>query len=174
MEIKPIDFELREFAYASLVRVPLFKNLKPHTFESMFDCFTIVEYEVGETIISQGRTIDSLLVLLQGKVSINALNKSFENVIISELSAPCAIGEISLLLEGKPTATVKAVGRIQALKISKEDFLAFFENLPGFGLCIAQGLSERVADLTQKYVKEQQETIDYSNLRKDANGKYLW
>ena len=105
----------------------------------MFDCFTIVEYEVGETIISQeGRSIHCSFCL-QGKVSINALNKSFENVIISELSAPCAIGEISLLLEGKPTATVKAVGRIQALKISKEDFLAFLRTCLGLGCALRKG-----------------------------------
>ncbi len=155
MKSIPIDYDMRDFAYAKIIKLPILCNLQREVFEKVFANFSLSRFSKGETLIKRGFRNPSLFLILRGKVSVHTKKIDGSKISLGVLQAPVSLGEMGLLLSKPPTATVKALNEVLALQIASKDFFTLFENVEGFGLNIAQGLSERVVKLSARYAEVQ-------------------
>ncbi len=162
MEIRTIEPELKAFAVSTLANVPLLSKMQETILYQLVEKSRMVNYEQGEVLIREEDEPSALYILLHGSVvvfverKINVFSPSPEDdtIILGEIAAPAAVGEIGFLLNHNRTASVKAKTSVQTLEISKKAFFALFEHTQGFGLGIAQGLARRVHALSDRVVTQ--------------------
>ncbi len=105
----------------------------------------MVSFEAGQIIFTEGDESQDLFILLSGELEIIKGNKK-----ISEINRPGELfGEMSVLLGGKRTATVKVAKEVKALKIVKEDIGRFLESSPEIAREITYMLARRLDETSQ-------------------------
>lgn len=105
-------------------------------------------YKKGEIIAEDGRMEKELFILMRGAVAIYK-----GDVKIAEFNETgTIIGEMSLILETKRTATIVAIedSEVVNLKISLD---LLIEKFPGIAKSIMKTMAERLANLTDNYWK---------------------
>ena len=105
----------------------------------------MVSFDVGQIIFTEGDESEDLFILLSGELEILKGNKK-----ISEINKPGELfGEMSVLLGGKRTATVKVVKDVDALKIVKKDITEFLDSSPEIARDITFMLARRLDETSQ-------------------------
>lgn len=105
----------------------------------------MVSFETGQIIFTEGDESEDLFILVSGELEIIKGNKK-----ISEINkAGELFGEMSVLLGGKRTATVKVVKDVKALKIVKEDIARFLDSSPEIAREITFMLARRLDETSQ-------------------------
>lgn len=105
----------------------------------------MVSFEAGEIVFTEGDESQDLFILVSGELEILKGNKK-----ISEIDKPGELfGEMSVLLGGKRTATVKVVKDVKALKIVKEDIAKFLDSSPEIARDITFMLARRLDETSQ-------------------------
>ena len=105
----------------------------------------MISFETGQIIFTEGDESEDLFILLSGELEILKGNKK-----ISEINKPGELfGEMSVLLGGKRTATVKVVKDVKALKIVKSDIARFLESSPEIARDITFMLARRLDETSQ-------------------------
>lgn len=105
----------------------------------------MVSFETGQIIFTEGDESQDLFILVSGELEILKGNKK-----ISEINRPGELfGEMSVLLGGKRTATVKVAKEVKALKIVKEDIAGFLESSPEIARDITYMLARRLDETSQ-------------------------
>ena len=107
-------------------------------------------HAVGDVLIHQGGAIDSLMFVLDGKVSVEV-----ENVgQVANLGSGEMLGEMSLVDESPPSATVVVTEPTQVLHIDRAVLNAKLESEPAFAArlyrAIAMFLSIRMRSTVQR------------------------
>lgn len=168
MEIRELEPKLQHFVIESLAAIPLLSKMERPILDRLIHKARLVDFDEGEILIREEQNAESLFILLTGTVTVFVQRKpnqlfgtedEIEEIVLSEITAPAAVGEIAFLLGGKRTASVRAKVGVQTLEISREVFFALFEHATGFGLSIAQGIAERVNVLTKQVVAA---TVEHS------------
>jgi CRP/FNR family transcriptional regulator, cyclic AMP receptor protein len=77
-------------------------------------------FEKGESLIAEGRTLDCVYLLIDGSLEV-FLEKQGDRTLLSKLYAGEFLGEISLLDNRPPTASVSALERSNVLSIRQDD-----------------------------------------------------
>lgn len=114
----------------------------------------VVSFSAGETVFQEGDVEDILLVLIDGKVSVER-----EGVLISTLTSPGAVfGEVSILVGGAHTATLKAVDDAKFYEI--QDGTDFLKGNPELGLELAYILAGRLKSITASLAAVEHESED--------------
>ncbi len=105
----------------------------------------MISFEAGQIIFTEGDESEDLFILISGELDIIKGNKK-----ISEINKPGELfGEMSVLLGGKRTATVKVVKDVEALKIVKADIAGFLESSPEIARDITFMLARRLDETSQ-------------------------
>ncbi len=119
--------------------VPLFQGMSTSDLETVADRASETTFEDGETVTREGEPGEAFYVVIEGR-----LNVSQHGTLVRELGPGDFLGEISLV-DGRPrTATVTAVGPVQALVIRRADFLEMVEWDRAVRLGILIALTERI------------------------------
>ena len=93
--------------------------------------FTPVAFTFGEVIVAQGDTADALFVIESGTARVVKAGEHGEEVPLNVLRAGDSFGERALLDEGgRRTATVRASGAVQALRLDRTVFGALVRSEP--------------------------------------------
>lgn len=105
----------------------------------------MVSFEIGQIVFTEGDESQDLFILVSGELEILKGNKK-----ISEINKPGELfGEMSVLLGGKRTATVKVVKDVEALKIVKGDITRFLDSSPEIARDITFMLARRLDETSQ-------------------------
>jgi ATP-binding cassette subfamily B protein len=136
---------------ARLQRVPLFNDLPLDVLSAIASRLELERYADGDTIIRQGDVADKLYLVDRGNVQVIAHNGTTEDHALNTLHEGDYFGEIALLMDVPRTATVRALGSVQVLSLSKEDFQVIARRLPGF--------TDRFAPTVQGRLAQQRETL---------------
>ncbi len=119
--------------------VPLFQGMSESALETVADRATETAFEDGDTVTREGDPGDTFYIVVDGR-----LNVTQGGALIRELGPGDFLGEISLV-DGRPrTATVTAVGPVEALCIRRADFLEMVEWDSAVRLGILMALTERI------------------------------
>ncbi|MDD3000474.1 MAG: PilT/PilU family type 4a pilus ATPase [Candidatus Riflebacteria bacterium] len=121
-----------------------FKTLNKTQRESIVNKVGVFEeYEDGEYIVRLGESADSLLIIIEGIVSV-LIGDSEEHFEISRLEESQMIGEMALVLNENRTASCISLGKTQVLKLSKEVFKKIISAIPEACFSMMQLLAHRL------------------------------
>ena len=102
-------------------------------------------------MIREGEPIDSLYVVLEGLLSV--IDRDLGNAEVAQLGCGEVVGEMSFIDGRPPSATVRAIERTTALKVSRQALLNKIETDPAFAArfyrALAMFLSHRLRTLTR-------------------------
>ena len=122
-----------------LRKVPLFRGMPTSALETVADRASETTFEDGETVTREGEPGKTFYIVTEGRLQV-----SQHGTLVRELGPGDFLGEISLV-DGRPrTATVTAIGPVQALVMRRADFLEMVEWDSAVRLGILEALTERI------------------------------
>ena len=80
------------------------------------------ENRAGETIIAEGDPADRFYVIMRGEVTISRRTPEGDEIALDTLGPGQFFGEVGILAETRRTATVRAVGEVELLALSWQEF----------------------------------------------------
>lgn len=130
----------------------IFDGLSEKFIEHFCGIIDVIEFEAGETIIQEGAVGNSILLLLDGNVEISqaltlktniaGIDTREKSLIKLSSDAHPFFGEMSLFSDDdKRTATVKAIDKCLAGRISKMDFFQICNSNPSIGNLVMQNIA---------------------------------
>lgn len=122
-----------------LKAVPLFQGMTENALDAVAGLANEVRFTDGQSVTVEGEPGDSFYVVVDGHLRVSRHGKT-----IRDLGPGDFLGEISLVDGGPRTATVTAVGPVQALVIRRADFLEMVEWDSAVRLGILTALTARI------------------------------
>lgn len=115
--VEPIESEAMP---QMLPRIPLFTHLREAAFLEVLQSLMLRRYAHGEELLREGDPGDSFFILVDGEVSIWR-GRGSHTALLARLSRGAVFGEMSLVSRSARTATVRAIGEVDALELSRSD-----------------------------------------------------
>ena len=110
-----------------------------------------VEFNAGDTIISEGEEGQSAFLIIEGSVEV-LVGESSNAKAIAELLSGEVFGEMRLLEPGPRSATVKALKYTKCVVTSYDDFMSLFKENPEQAMEIMKTLVRRLRQMNQMMV----------------------
>ena len=129
--------------------IPLFSSLSRLDRSRLLPHFTVLPFDVGETIVQQGEQGDSLFVIATGAVRVTYHQQDGSRVDVATLKRGECFGEVALLTGEPRSADVVAVSeQTVVLRLSRERFNALMKQHNALAIKIAGILAQRVSRTT--------------------------
>jgi alkyl hydroperoxide reductase subunit AhpC len=87
-----------------------------------------VSFAPGETIIAEGDAANRFYVIVRGEVAISRRSSEGNEIALATLGPGQFFGEVGILAETRRMATVRAVGEVELLALSWQEFLEAVED----------------------------------------------
>lgn len=130
-----------------LRRVPLFAQLEPAKLKLLAFTSERMTFQKNQDLCKQGDPGDAAYIIMSGQADI-LVDQDGKEIAVARVGENAVIGEIAVLCEVPRTATVRAVGKLQALKIDKEHFLRLIYEFPDMGVQVMRELADRLTKTT--------------------------
>jgi CRP-like cAMP-binding protein len=124
------DLDDLEIEAERTVKSPLFHGIPENELKILLRAFSLVKFEPGEIVVTEGEPGDSLFLLTKGSVRVFVVDANGSNIQVRELQAGDFFGEIAVLTGNTRTATVTTASRCEMLKLTKADVIAISEHHP--------------------------------------------
>ncbi len=118
---------------------PLFAGCDRKELSRLGSIIDTADVKAGYTLFDQGRRSHSAYLVESGTADVQ-----IDGASIAEISEGEMIGEISLLVGGKSTATVVAKTAMSLMVIPHQQFEQILKETAGLGIAIARGLAQRL------------------------------
>jgi CRP-like cAMP-binding protein len=99
----------------------------------------------NQVICQEGTQADEMYVVRKGKIRVYKMINS-EMVVLGEIGANDCVGEMSLFLGSKRTASLDALEDTELLALDKESVFEQMKNDPNFGIMLIKKISRRLTD----------------------------
>ncbi len=132
-----------------LRRLPLFSRIDAAQLKLIAFTSERLTFNDGQTLCIEGEPGDSAFVLLSGAADV-VVDTPDGAMHVSTLGPGESVGEIAILCDVPRTATVRAVGEVEALRIGKDRFLQLLRELPDLAAALVAELARRLAATTGK------------------------
>jgi CRP-like cAMP-binding protein len=126
-----------------LRRVPFFAEIEPAKLKLLAFMSERVGFDPGKPIVHQGDPADAAYLIIDGEAEVMVATPAGP-VIVATLGANEIFGEIAILCNVPRTATVRAKGRLVALRIAREPFMRMVREFPNMAVSIMQELAHRL------------------------------
>lgn len=130
-----------------LRKIPLFAAMDPSKLKLLAYASDKVEYEDGQVLFRQGDQGDAAFIVLSGVADIVS-ETGGTGVVVAQLRDHALVGEMSVFCDIPRSATVRANGRLVALKIGKGYLLDLIKEFPELATRIIRELAFRLAKTT--------------------------
>lgn len=141
----------------TLGKVPLFSKLDPSKLKLLAFTSELLTYEDGELVFAEGDSADCAYVIMEGEADIFARTESGE-VLVGTLQRNQLLGELGVLMSSPRSATIRAKGRLVALRIGEELFLKLLGDNPQVALDVMRQLSAKLV-LAHRHVEELEDKL---------------
>lgn len=131
--------------YEVLRRVPFFAEIEPPKLKALAYVSERVGFDDGKIVCRQGEPGDAAYLIIEGEADI-VLEGPAGPVTVATLGANDLVGEMSILTSEPRNATVRARGRLIALRIGKDPFMRMVREFPSMAVSVMQELAHRVND----------------------------
>lgn len=151
---------------------PLFYSLSDSVLSSIAEKVQLVSFGPGEDIVHEGEIGDSFYLIKEGRVRVLKRTEESE-LVLSELGLAEGFGEMSLIIDQPRSATVRAIGNVHALKLTKDDFQGLMRTLPTLATKMHMLAGERVsllesldadAEAINKFRSDRPFSLEYADL----------
>ncbi|HET7770550.1 MAG TPA: cyclic nucleotide-binding domain-containing protein [Chloroflexota bacterium] len=127
-----------------LARVDLFSGLDRVTLSKLAANLDPVFFADGEAACIQGEPGDSLYLVSHGTLAVFLIGDGTAERRVATLGEGACFGEMALLTGEPRTATVRAIGDVEALRLNRTRFVELLRREPTIGLAISATLSRRL------------------------------
>ena len=117
-------------ASSALENLPLLAMLPPEVRSLLAARFEPVSFPFGSVIIREGALSDAFYVLVSGRARVVKRSADGEEVALGVLRPGDSFGEAALLQHGVRTASVRASGNCEVLRLDREAFDALVASRP--------------------------------------------
>jgi CRP-like cAMP-binding protein len=107
---------------AALKASPLFAGFTDTGLSILAGITAPHNYPQGTPLFVENMMSDSLLIIVEGRVTLSAKNKVGTEVTLGEIGAGDYLGELSLITPGQRMCTATATTPVRALEIRQADF----------------------------------------------------
>ena len=129
--------------YELLRRVPFFAEIEPAKLKLLAFMSERVGFDDGKFLCRQGDPGDAAYLIIEGEVDI-VLEGSAGPLIVATLGSNEIVAEMAILCDAPRNASVRAKGRVVALRISKEPFMRMVREFPAMAVSIMRELAQRL------------------------------
>ena len=124
---------------ARLAQLVAVVRLKLMAFTSQY-----LTYEDGELVFREGDVADAVFVILEGEAEIVVETRT-GNLRVGMLGKDELFGELALINNTQRSATIRARGHLQVLRIAGDMFLKLLADSPEVALAVMRQLSQKLA-----------------------------
>jgi len=153
---------------------PLFYSLNENVLSSIAQKVQLIEFPAGENIVNEGEIGDSFYLIKEGRVRVlKRTGEDSSELVLSELGQAEGFGEMSLMIDQPRSATVRAIGSVKALKLTKDDFQGLMRTIPSLATKMHLLAGERVsllesleadAEAIHKFRADRPFSLEYADL----------
>ena len=126
-----------------LRRVPFFAEIEPSKLKLLAFMSERAGFDDGKVLFRQGDQGDAAYLIIDGQAEV-VLEGAAGPLVVATLGANDIVGEMAILCNAPRNATVRAKGRLVALRIAKEPFMRMVREFPNMAVSIMQELAHRV------------------------------
>ncbi len=126
-----------------LRRVPFFAEIEPAKLKLLAFMSERAGFDDGKILFRQGDPGDAAYLIIDGQVEI-VLEGPAGPVTVATLGANEIVGDMAILTGAPRNATVRAKGRLVALRIAKDPFMRMVREFPNMAVSIMQELAHRI------------------------------
>ncbi len=140
----------------ALRKVPMFAKLAQSKLRLLAFTSQLLTFEDQEILFEEGDASDSAYLLLRGDAEV--LAGSGEDVLVAGvLGKNQLVGEMGVLANAPRSATIRASGQVDALRIDGDMFLDLLAENPEIALDVMRQLSEKLAKSHKQFEQAQAE-----------------
>jgi CRP-like cAMP-binding protein len=129
--------------YELLRRVPFFAEIEPAKLKLLAFMSERVGFDDGKLLCRQGDPGDAAYLIIEGEVEI-VLEGPAGPLTVATIGANEIVAEMAILCDAPRNASVRAKGRVVALRISKEPFMRMVREFPAMAVSIMRELAQRL------------------------------
>ena len=126
-----------------LRRVPFFAEIEPAKLKLLAFMSERAGFDDGKVLFRQGDPGDAAYLIIDGQDEI-VLEGPAGPVTVATLGANEIVGDMAILTGAPRNATVRAKGRLVALRIAKDPFMRMVREFPNMAVSIMQELAHRI------------------------------
>ena len=130
-----------------LRRIPLFAHINAQKLKLLAFTSERIVFEPGQTLFLQGEEGDAAYVIIDGKADV-LVDASQGPVSVAHMERNAIVGEVAILCDVPRTATIKAITRLDTLRITKAQFLQLLTEFPELSIEIMKILAMRLGATT--------------------------
>ena len=134
-----------------LKKVTMFSSLEENELVALSRISKIYNYKEGETLFVQGDVSDSLMLLIEGVVSVFKHDKKGNEIVIGYFNRYALLAEAATLRHTPLPSSARYQTDGKLIKIDIESFETLFMSYPNISYAIIQSLLEKV-DLLQQNI----------------------
>ena len=155
-----LEHNYRSRALDSHLRsVPIFASLTKDFIDHLRDRLELLRFSPGQVICRQGEAADSFYLVRIGFVKVSEERPGGE-LVLAYLARGGYFGEIALLSGSPRTATCTALDHVEAVRISREDFLLMLERFPDIRQRLEAIARERMEENRKRVAQVQNLPVD--------------
>ncbi len=134
----------------TLRKVPLLAKLDPSRLKLLAFTSNLISFDDQEILFESGDPSDGAYVIMQGDMEILTHTEQGYTVA-GVLNANDLVGEMGVITNSPRSATIRARGKVKALKIDGEMFLSLMAENPSVALSVMCQLSEKIVRTHRQY-----------------------
>lgn len=133
----------------ALKRIKLFQTVEPAKLKLLAFASERAAFDAGKTLFTEGDAADAAYLILEGAADV-IVHSAKGPITVATLGKDDFVGEIAILCDVPRTATVRAVSRLETLRIKKDVFFQLLRDVPAMALEIMRELAERLGATTDQ------------------------
>ncbi len=130
-----------------LRKIPLFAKIDPSKLKLLAFTSERLTFAAGQELFHQGDVGDTAYIIIDGDADVLVDSPGGE-LTVAKLAKNDLVGEIAILIDVPRTATVRAVGELTTLAISKDLFFQMVAEFPEMAVEIMRELAHRLERTT--------------------------
>jgi CRP-like cAMP-binding protein len=134
----------------ALASSKLFGGLGQDSLEAIIPKVKFRQYFPGEVIVWEGRSSDSIFLIVNGIVEVRKMIKANEHRTLAYLLPGNTFGEVGILDNHPRSASVVALVDVDAVVIRREDFLDMAQSYPIIAISLAKVLGQYLIDTNRR------------------------
>ena len=103
-------------------KIALFQDMTPRERQDVLALLEQEEYERGETILAEGKSIQILWIIVRGRCEVVKTMRTGSEQELACLEPGAVFGEMSFFNPAPHSASVRAVSDVQVMRLSREHY----------------------------------------------------
>lgn len=112
-----------------------------------------LNFRAGDVVLREGETCRNVYIILEGRANIIKNDACGHSNLIALAEKGSVIGEMSVFIDMKRSASIIAETQLTLLQIPKDDFIKGLQNFPSIPIRLLRSLAIRVQGVNNKLVE---------------------